>query len=146
MGADSQADSPFYHTYFTSTYPSTYTGYPYTYSNDVNMYMKNAMPLRQTLQALKRPVTYTTNYQSYNPYPNAVYNWGQSGVQAPVAQRRFVREAESDAEAQFSYFYRQTYPNAYSGFRNTWANHDIAYTPYTNTYAGHPYTTYNTHS
>merc|ERR1711997_468323 len=127
------------------TYPSTYTGYPYTYSNDVNMYMKNAMPLRQTLQALKRPVAYTTNYQSYNPYPNAVYNWGQSGVQAPVAQRRFVREAESDAEsdadAQFSYFARQAYPNAYAGFRNTWAN-----PPYTNTYAGYPYTTYNTHS
>jgi len=164
----------FYHAYFPSNYPSTYSGYPYTYHNDVNMYMKNAMPLRQTLQSLKRPVAYPTNYQTF--YPNAVYNWGQSevqapvvqrqsGIQAPVAQRRFVREAESDAEAQYSHFYSQTYPNAFTGFHNTfandkivsntpyaytynpfyntWANNHNAYTPYTNMYSGYPYTTYN---
>ena len=76
----------FYHAYFPSNYPSTYSGYPYTYHNDVNMYMKNAMPLRQTLQSLKSPVAYPTNYQTF--YPNAVYNWGQSEVQAPVVQRQ----------------------------------------------------------
>ena len=76
-----------------------------------------------------------------------------------------MREAESDAEAQYAHFYSQTYPNAYTGFHNTfandkivsntpyaftynpfyntWANNHNAYTPYTNMYSGYPYTTYN---
>jgi len=172
--ADSEAESHYYHsysrpsTYFPSSYRYPYAnrfaGYPYTYPKDANTYMENAMPLRQALQALKRPVVFRTNFQSYDPYParsefyrrqSAVQSqFGQSGVQSQFEHRRFVREAESEAEAQYSYYYGQTYPNTYAtyantynGFPNSWSNVHNVYTPYAmTTYAGYPYSTYNTYN
>merc|ERR1712156_132663 len=104
--ADAEAESHYYHSYSrpSAYFPSRYrfpsvnrfAGYqmPFAYTQtpkDACTYMDNAMPLRQALQSLKRPVVaFRTNYQSYDPYPSRTYNMmRQSGVQNQVAHTGF---------------------------------------------------------
>jgi len=156
-----------YTPYTTGYQTYGYTGYPYTTGYTYSPYFNNFYNRRvfkREAEAEAEPEAdaqfyYNTHYNTYQQYPYSAYS-AYTGYPTTYntytyspytynpyhfAQRRFVREAEAEpeAEADAQYYYNTGYYGNYqSGFRYPYTSY--ARTPYTyNTYSPYNYNTFN---